>query len=181
MSEDNFITVLSMIVSSSVSIIGLILTSISMKQSFKNELERNRDTVALEKMSKMPFEVLTLLDNELEAIVNDTKTKTCLEDVTKMLHTIYCYGSEDSIRIVALMQKEIYDTNRQELALDMYRKIAFFVLLATQIKKDVTTVVVTPELWYQMRIMGYYKEKSKIKYANNRLVEELKLDNKFII
>ena len=45
-----------------ISILGFIITYVSMKKSFKNELKKQRDSVALEKMSTMPFEVLVLMD-----------------------------------------------------------------------------------------------------------------------
>ena len=47
MSEASLITVISVMISSVISIVGFIVTYFSMKQSFQNELKRNRDTLAL--------------------------------------------------------------------------------------------------------------------------------------
>ena len=61
------------------------------------------------------------------------------------------------------------------------RMISEYVLLATQIKYDVTEISVSPELWLQMRMSDYCANKEKIKNANNKLVDELKLRKEFKI
>ena len=66
MSEASLITVISVMISSVISIVGFIVTYFSMKQSFQNELKRNRDTLALENMSKIPYKVLALFDEMIE-------------------------------------------------------------------------------------------------------------------
>lgn len=99
----------------------------------------------------------------------------------EIMNTIYSYGSEKAIRIVSLMQKENYSANRNTTCLDKYRVIAFYVLLATQIKYDVTEISVSPELWFQMRLKDYEENKDKFQNANNRLIDELSLRNEFKI
>lgn len=82
-----------------------------MKKNFKNELKRQRDSVALEKMSTMPYEVLALMDEMIESgkIKNETQKKITMEQNFKyfkeIMNTIYSYGTEKSIKIVSLMQK----------------------------------------------------------------------------
>ena len=56
--------------------------------------------------------------------------------------------------------------------------MSYYVLLATQIKYDVTGVYVNPELWFKMRIKDFQKSKNEIIEANNTLVKELGLDDK---
>lgn len=65
------------LVTSIISIIGFIATNISMKKNFANELKRQRDNIALEKMSTMPYEVLALMDEMLESgkIKNEIQKK----------------------------------------------------------------------------------------------------------
>ena len=53
--------------------------------------------------------------------------------------------------------------------------IAVYVLLASQIKYDVTGILVSPEFWYQMRITDYEVHKDQFKQTNNKLVEDLHL------
>ncbi len=59
--------------------------------------------------------------------------------------------------------------------------MASYVLLATQIKYDVTEISVSPELWFQMRLTDYEVNKVEFKNANNKLIDELKLKKEFKI
>lgn len=169
-----------------ISIVGFIITYVSMKKSFKNELKKQRDSVALEKMSTMPFEVLVLMDEMINS-KNKTDKKqqeshnATLKHFGEIMNTIYSYGSEDAIRIVSTMQRENYAANGDKDKLDKYRLISLYVLLATQIKYDVTEIAVCPKLWYEMRITDFSKNKDEFKKSNNQLVKELKLNDEFKI
>lgn len=52
MNEASLTTIISVLIPSIISIVGFRVTYYSMKQSFQNELKRNRDTLALDNMSK---------------------------------------------------------------------------------------------------------------------------------
>ena len=58
MSDDLKGAIITAVVTGFISIIGFIVTNLSMRKNFKNELIKQRDSIALEKMSTMPFEVL---------------------------------------------------------------------------------------------------------------------------
>lgn len=187
MSDDLKGAIITALVTGMISIIGFIVTNASMKKNFKNELKRQRDSVALEKMSTMPYEVLVLMDEMIESgkIKNETQKKKTMEQSFKhfkgIMNTIYSYGTEKSIKIVSLMQKENYAANGKTTPLDKYRMMSSYVLLATQIKYDVTEISVSPELWFQMRLTDYEANKEEFMNANNKLVDELKLKEEFKI
>lgn len=187
MSDDLKGAIITALVTGIISIIGFVITNHSMKKNFENELKRQRDNISLEKMATMPYEVLQLMDKmmEIEDINNEKRNEDTLEMNLKcfkeMMNTIYSYGSESAIKIVSLMQKENYAANGNVADLDNYRIISEYVLLATQIKYDVTEISVSPELWLQMRLNDYCENKEKIKNANNQLVNELKLKEEFKI
>lgn len=187
MSDDLKGAIITALVTGIISIIGFIVTNISMKKNFKNELKRQRDNMALEKMSTMPYEVLVLMDEMIESgrVKDETQKKRIMEQNFKhfkeIMNTIYSYGSEKSIEIVSLMQKENYAANRNDISLDKYRMMSLYVLLATQIKYDVTEISVSPELWFQMRLTDYEANKGEFRNANNKLIDELKLKNEFKI
>lgn len=153
MSDDLKGAIITALVTGIISIIGFVITNHSMKKNFENELKRQRDNIALEKMATMPYEVLQLMDKmmELENIDNDNQKQVTLDMNLKrfkeIMNTIYSYGSERAIEIVSLMQKENYAANGNMADLDNYRMISEYVLLATQIKYDVTEISVSPELW----------------------------------
>lgn len=187
MSDDLKGAVITALVTGLISIIGFIVTNSSMKKSFKNEFKRQRDNIALEKMSTMPYEVLVLMDEMIESgkIKNDVQKKKNMQQnfvhFKEIINTIYSYGSRQAIEIVSLMQKENYAANGNTECLDKYRMISEYVLLATQIKYDVTEISVSPELWFQMRMTDYSENKDKFKDANNRLIDELNLRTEFKI
>lgn len=187
MSDDLKGAIITALVTGMISIIGFIVTNASMKKNFKNELKRQRDSVALEKMSTMPYEVLVLMDEMIESgkIKNETQKKKTIEQNFKhfkeIMNIIYSYGTEKSIKIVSLMQKENYAVNEKTTPLDKYRMMSSYVLLATQIKYDVTEISVSPELWFQMRLTDYEVNKEEFMNANNKLVDELKLKEEFKI
>ena len=177
--------IITALVTGLISIIGFIVTNMSMKKNFENELKRQRDNVVLEKMSTIPYEILLLMDELLEMdevkIQAEQNMDRNLKHFKAIINTIYSYGSEKAIKIVSLMQKENYAANGNTNQMDKYRMISLYALLATQIKYDVTEIAVSPELWYQMRLNDFLENKEKIKKANNKLVDELNLKNEFKI
>lgn len=172
-----------------ISIVGFIVTYCSMKKSFKNELSHERDSVALEKMSEIPLKVLDLFEQIQKSshIQNQTQKQQqdFIDNTTKLLSTIlnttYSYGSEKAIKLMSMMQSENYYREANPSQGDTYRIMAFYVLLATQIKYDVTEIAISPELWYRMRLKDYETQKEKIIEANNKIVKELNLINEFLI
>lgn len=180
MSDDLKGTIITALVTGIISIIGFIVTNVSMRKSFKNELLKQRDNIALEKMATKPFEVLDLMDRMIKA-KNGWNEKAELDNFKKMMNEIYSYGSEKAISLVALMQKENYAANGDTSKMDKFRVMASYVLLATQIKYDVTGKYVNPEFWFRMRITDFEKNRKEIGEANNKLVKELSLNDKLKI
>ena len=180
MSDDLKGAIITALVTGIISIIGFVITNMSMRKNFKNELIKQRDSIALEKMSTIPFEVLDLMDRIIKE-KQFRNEKSELRNFTKMMNEIYSYGSEKAITLVALMQKENYAANGGMSKINRFRVMASYVLLATQIKFDVTGIYVNPELWFRMRITDYEKIRDDIKEANNKLVSELNLDKKLNI
>ena len=159
-----------------ISVIGFIVTYKSLKRNFKEELEKEKTSIHIEKMSSIPYEILKLMDN----IMQTGGKGDFLNDFTSLMDTIYAYGSKEAIKIAATMQKENY-TLRNTVSFNKYRAISMYILLATQIKNDVTGIRVSPELWLEMKITDYANNKDEFKKANNDIVRELKLENSFCI
>ncbi|WP_373774390.1 hypothetical protein [Streptococcus ferus] len=187
MNSEIITTLISVGASSFISIIGFVITNTSLKKSFKNEMRKSRDNVALEKMSTMPYEILELWDDMMEIdkvkslSQKSNKQKENLAKFKRIMNVTYSYGSENVIKIVALMQKENYEAENQQIEQDVYRMASTFVLLTTQIKYDVTEIAVSPSLWFQMRLKDYTDQEELYKKANNQLVDELNLNNEFKI
>lgn len=180
MSDDLKGAIITALITGIISIIGFIVTNLSMRKNFKNELIKQRDSIALEKMATMPFEVLDLMDRMIKA-KNGWNEKAELDNFKKMMNEIYSYGSEQAISIIALMQKENYAAKGDISKMDKFRVMSSYVLLATQIKFDVTGKYVNPEFWFRMRITDFEKNRMEIREANNQLVKELSLSDKLKI
>ena len=95
------------------------------------------------------------------------------------MNIIYSYGSKESIKIVSLMQKENYEAAVTQVNQNEYRRMAIFVLLATQIKYDVTSVAVSPRYWFIMKLKDFDSQQNRLSEATNKLIGELGLDDKF--
>jgi hypothetical protein len=181
MSDDLKGAIITAIVTGIISIIGFIVTNLSMRKNFKNELMQQRDSLALEKMATMPFRVLDLMDRMTKAKKNGWDEKNELKNFQDIMNEIYSYGSVEAISLVALMQKENYAANGNPDKMNYFRVMSSYVLLATQIKFDVTGTYVNPELWFRMRLTDFAENRENIKKENNKLVDELNLNCKMKI
>lgn len=176
MSDDLKGAIITAFVTGVISIIGFVLTNLSMKRNFKNELLKEKVSVHIEKMSEMPYHILELM----EKMIKTPSSEEVLEEFKKNLNTICAYGSSKAIEIASTMQSENYLYSDKEDR-DKYRVIAFYALLVTQIKYDVTGIINSPEMWYMMKMTDYRKGRSKFQESNNQIVRELKLNSGFKI
>lgn len=103
-----------------------------------------------------------------------------LDEFRKIMNTVCAYGSKDAIKIASVMQSENYKlagTKQQ----NTYRMLSFYSLLVTQIKYDVTNIVNSPELWFKLKINDYDNSRDKLIEENNKIIEELELNEEFKI
>jgi len=181
MSDDLKGAIITAIVTGVISIIGFIVTNMSMRRNFKNELIQQRDSLALEKMATMPFKVLDMMDRMINAKKKGWSEKKELENFQNIMNEIYSYGSVEAISLVSLMQKENYAAQGKSDSMHIFRVMASYVLLATQIKFDVTGIYVNPELWFRMRLTDFEENREIITKENNKLIDELNLNSKMKI
>lgn len=208
MSDNLLGVIITAVVTSIISIIGFVVTNASMRKSFKNELMRQRDGVALEKMATIPYETLDFYDitvklgrtdNEMKNYSGNNLTrqqiieKRKLEEEKKQLdaqllermnylyNTIYAYGSPTAIKIVSKMQSTNYILGENATKSERLQILAYMILLATQVKKDVTAITVNPQYWLQLRITDYHIKHAEIDEVINKVVDELELDKEFKI
>lgn len=167
------------LIQSAISIIGFIVTYICMRKSFKNESIKQKTQIHIERMVDIPYKILDMLNMD-NSRVSKVKTAT-IEDFNEILTTIYTYGSDKAITITSLYQKE---NHMGALNNNQARMMSFYILMAIQIKYDVTGIAVSPEHWYNMKINDYSTNiefRNNIQIENNKLVKELKLNKKFKI
>lgn len=176
MSDDLKGAIITAIFTCIISVIGFILTNKNMSKNFKNELNKEKTTVHIQKMSEMPYSILCLMDK----MVNNPSSENVLDEFKKIMNTVCAYGSRDAIKIASTMQSENYQFAGTK-QYDMYRALSFYSLLVTQIKFDVTNIVNSPELWFKLKITDYSKSRDDFKEANNEIIDELGLNKDFKI
>lgn len=167
-----------------ISIIGFIITIFTLKKGFQNELAKQKANIQLDKMAVMPYEILVLMQEMIDA--GKQKTSLSIQQKLKermdwIFSSIYAYGSSKAIHILAAMQSENYRNAAMPENSDNYRTMAFYVLLTVQIRADITGEIVSPEEWFKLKITDFQTNREMIKAANNRIVEELDLDKRYVM
>ena len=94
MSEELVGVIITSVVTSIISIIGFVVTYKSMKRNFKEELEKEKTSIHIEKMSSIPYKILELMDS----IINSRGKGNYLKDFVSLMDTIYAYVSENAIK-----------------------------------------------------------------------------------
>lgn len=181
--EEIIKTVISVTVPAIISIIGFIITYITLSRSYKHELSKQKNDIHIEKMSTIPYEVLTFLEEifNFTSVEELERSEEVLNKFKNILNTIYAYGSADAIKLASIMQRENFKNAKNSENTNQYKIMALYTLLATQIKYDVTNIAISPDLWYQMKVTDYDTGKNDIRIENNKLVNDLKLNNSFLI
>ena len=167
-----------------ISIIGFIITIFTLKKGFQNELAKQKANIQLDKMAVMPYEILAFMQEVIDAGKQETSPavqQKLKEKMDWLFSSVYAYGSSKAIHILATMQSENYKNAAMPENSDQYRTMAFYVLLIAQIRADITGEIVSPEEWFKLKIKDFQANREMIKVANNRLVEELDLDRRYIM
>ena len=111
MSDELKGAIITAIVTGIISIIGFVVTYNSMKKNFKNELEKEKTSVHIEKMSTMPYFILELLEK-----MNKSQGQgDILNDFISLMNTVYAYGSEKAILIMKKRKRSSLKNIEQSL------------------------------------------------------------------
>ncbi len=161
-----------------ISIIGFIATNRSVKRDFKNEILKQRNEIALNKMATMPMRILELLGTIIET---GGQNEELAKEFDGFMNEVYAYGSENAITLISKIQKDNMFFGDNVADRNLYELIAMYILLATQIKYDVTGIIVSPEKWYEMRMNDYEINREKMRLANNNVVKMFELNKRFYI
>lgn len=101
-----------------------------------------------------------------------------VQEYGMMLSKVLSYGSKEAIKIAVKMQQLSYDAENKATE-ERYPIIAAYALLITQLKYDLTSEVISPESWFEMRMKDYNTVQTSMKNALNKLIDELKLNPDF--
>lgn len=163
-----------MIVPSLVTIIGFVVNYRITKQNIFNEISKKKASIHLDKLADVPEQIMRLVNN----IGN-----VDIEAFNSLAYKVFSYGSLDSIKILSSMQQHNYiNAGKKVDKHSRFKLMGYFILLACQIKYDITNIKVSPSYWYRLKLTDYetnLEVKRIIINATNEIIDELDLNESF--
>lgn len=177
LTSDNIVAILAACIPAVVTIIGFVVTYFLNKRNFKEEVNKAKVNTTLEKISDLPYKILTLMDTMLQKDKVKGQEQFNLKSFQEIMSLTFAYGSKEAIAIVSSIQEANYLLSNEPSKIDKNEIMAYYILLACQVKYDLTGIKINPEYWYRMRITDYKKMKKDLDKATNRVVNKLQLDD----
>ena len=178
---ENIAVILAACIPAVVTIIGFIVTYFLNKRNFKEEVNKAKVDATLEKISDLPYKILTLMDTMLQKNKTKGNEQANLRLIQEIMSLTFAYGSKDAITIVSSMQETNYLLAKEPDKVDKNKMIAYYILLACQVKYDLTGIKINPEYWYRMRMTDYKAMKENLDNATNKIVDELQLEDFLLV
>ena len=178
---ENIAVILAACIPAVVTIIGFIVTYFLNKRNFKEEVNKAKVDATLEKISDLPYKILTLMDTMLQKNKTKGNEQANLRLFQEIMSLTFAYGSKDAITIVSSMQETNYLLAKEPDKVDKNKMIAYYILLACQVKYDLTGIKINPEYWYRMRMTDYKAMKENLDNATNKIVDELQLEDFLLV
>ena len=93
------------------------------------------------------------------------------QEMMNAIQKVIAYGSKDAVIIAASFQQHNFSGKQ-----DKFKSLAYYAILAAQLKYDITGEIIPPELFFKFYLTDYAKNADGIKIAIDELVEELGLN-----
>ena len=174
-STNTWIDLMTVIIPAGVTIIGFVINYFVLNKSIKDQVSKKKTDISLEFLSKAPLLSLELFDN-----IREQKQDKMLEIFIELANTVFAYGSKDAIKILAELQQNNYKIAINSENKDLYKTMAYYIILTCQIKGDLTGIKINPEFWYKLKLNDYGFNptvKQGLINATNQVVEELQLED----
>ena len=162
-----------------ITVLGFAVTYFMTKRNFIDEVRKEKITHTAAEIQTLPYEICQMMNEMIKG-----KNSVSVEKYGDMLSRILVYGSKDSVKIAIRMQRQTYKGNLQSnadksIGSEQCSLLAAYALFITQLKYDLTSEIISPESWFELRITDYQKMQPAIKEAINALVQELQLNKAF--
>ena len=164
-------TIITALVTILVAIVGFVVTNITIRREFKNDLKKSRDDVMIQNMKLIPQITLNLLDYCLG--------KSNIQFASSY-ESLMSYGTEETIKLAVHLQ-EVYNRASSAENLDANEIVCTYILIITQAKFDIMGIYVNPENWLKLKVSNYRKQRECFKDINNTIVKDLKLNRKLLM
>lgn len=166
------------IITVGVTIIGFVVTYFMTKKNFKDEVIKNKLAINADAIKELPYQICQMM-NRIEP--KNGEAPLTAKDFSEILSKVLSYGSKDAVAIAVHMQQILYGNAENQNLDTAWEILASYSLLITQIKYDLTSEIVSPESWFQLKIKDYSAHRSEIVAKLNKIIEELNLNNSFVI
>lgn len=178
---DNIAVILAACIPAFVTIIGFIVTYFLNKRNFKEEVNKAKVDATLEKISDLPYKILTLMDTIVQKNKPENYEQLSLKLFQELMSITFAYGSKEAILLFSSMQETNYLLKTDPNMVNKNDLIAYYVLLACQVKYDLTGIKINPEYWYRMRLTDYKAIKANLDAATNKIVMKLDLEDFLLV
>lgn len=159
-----------------ITILGFVITYFMTKKNFRDEIQKDKIALASQEIQTLPYDICQLMDGMIK---NGAKKQDAfVKEYGAILSKVLAYGSKDAVKVAVKMQQMSYDAAREGKS-DHNRLLAAYSLLITQLKYDLTSEVISPESWFQLRITDYTPIQSEMKNQINSIVDEIELSKSF--
>ena len=166
----------------SVTIVGFIFSYFLNKKNFRHEIIKNKIALNTEVIKNLPYKIIQLMDIVQDSTSKTTKNKQpdLMRKYKEIVSEIISYGSADAIKIVVDLQQKVYSNELQEKENKLYG-LVYYSLLICQIKFDLSSEVISPLTWLEIKLTDYKEYKDTLVKFSNDLVRRLKLNKQFLI
>lgn len=157
-----------------ITIAGFIINYFATKKNFQDEIRKEKISRTAETIQSLPYDICQLMNNMIKHDDDGA------EKYNEILSKVLTYGSSDAVKIAIKMQRMSYSLINQPPE-DRLSAMAAYALLITQLKYDLTSEIISPESWFELRMTDYEKVKDKMKKWINAIIDELDLNENFYV
>lgn len=170
------------IIPSIISILGFLISTNTNKKNFNKELEKYKNTIAVEKGK----EILELL---IKALPSKSEDPLDQKDMINLQNNILAYGSLDLNKLFEEYQQFNYKTDYENIKSlkqsgEFYEMFAYLFLMILQIKFDITNIALNPKIIARMLITDFdinSEFQIGLKNSVDKIVDKLALNRSFKI
>lgn len=191
MSDDLKGVIFSTIVTGFITVLGFVITYLSMKRNFKNELQKQNKAIVANKLSKLYSDIFKFLKEFSGGIqIIDDKEEYdkfmdhCLKVFKKfnngLLYDLLFYATEDIINVLYIIQRTFDETECDDIT-RLITLISGMLIILTMLRYELTGTIVNPEKFYYLFIDEGKNCVEIYKKCSNAIVQELKLNKKYRI
>ena len=177
------IDVLSIIVPSAITIVGFVVSYIINKRNHYQSIQQIKAEKQISDLYSILNDVFKFLDILLPLYAQQEDILNNFRELKERIYTtVVSAGSKDAVNIMTYIQEMTYSGIDDGVEVPSYQVIASYVLLAMQIKYDVTGVEISPLTWYK----GRFTTQKMLAVSNfyddsiieiNNIVDQLKLNS----